>query len=120
MHNEHPPSIDQLVSAFLTDHGLESYIDIADQLTTMLTARERVISSALLGQADAYNLDMDDVKEILIGLNMSVPENVGSTPPHEQEDQGRLQQVEQNLTELATQVQALTEFATRHGFRVGG
>lgn len=118
-------TISETINNALDQRGLSSYKAQARPIVEQLTQREREISDQLLSYASDLGADTTEVKERLRELGMEV------TPDPEEEflleeddevedttaDTPAIARIEQALARLTTNIESLTEFARRNGYR---
>lgn len=106
-------TIREAVMSSLANNGLASYGSAAGPVIRDLENREREITGRLIDFAADAGIDVEEATRYLNEAGMAV----GPTPMSGGEGTSEPSTVETRLATIEHQVQALTVFARRNGFR---
>lgn len=112
-------TIQQTVQTALSQQGLNGYARQAEPVIALLVNRERDISERLIDYAGDLGADTREVRQQLSGLGMAVPEPEPEDDDDEDTtaDSAAIGRIEQMLTAMGRQIDSLTDFARRNGYR---
>lgn len=114
-------SIQQTVEQLLQASGQGYYLSYAGPAIAALDERERILTGKLVDYAVDQGADESEIKAYLREMGMAVeadePEVEDEDEDEESKDTGAMGRIEQMLTSLTGQVDSLTEFARRNGYR---
>lgn len=110
-------TIQQTVQTALSQQGLNGYARQAEPVIALLVDREREISERLIDYAGDLGADTREVRQQLSGLGMAVPEPEPEDDEDTTADSAAIGRIEQMLTAMGRQIESLTDFARRNGYR---
>lgn len=110
-------TIQQTVQTALSQQGLNGYARQAEPVIALLVDREREISGRLIDYAGDLGADTEAVRRQLSELGMAVPEPEPEDDEDTTADSAAIGRIEQMLTAMGRQIESLTDFARRNGYR---
>lgn len=117
MNENQTASIQQTVEQLLRANGQGFYLSYAGPVIAALDERERILTGKLVDYAIDAGADESEVKAYLREMGMAVDADEDEELESDDTDTDALGRIEQMLTGLGRQVDSLTEFARRNGYR---
>lgn len=120
MNENQTASIQQTVEQLLRANGQGFYLSYAGPVIAALDERERILTGKLVDYAIDQGADASEIRTYLGEMGMAVdaePDAEDEELESDDTDTDALGRIEQMLTGLGRQVDSLTEFARRNGYR---